>query len=348
LSPPAASTSPTRVLFGNRTTGGCYKFTVTVTTTACEVVASREYTLVIRPVPIVFIPADTALPPATVCSRYCQQFSASACSGTYVFDEIAGELPLGLTFDRTTGKLCGTPVAAGTYPFIISARDASGHTSSRDYSLEARDLDIKVERQLPAATACAYYEKQLFATGCGDDCEFAPVPGPLPDGLNLSDTGWLYGPPATPKDYTFSISVGPKGCPVKKIVPLDLAVLCKVTLSPPRLPSGRLGMSYKPRIMASCGTPSYTFSAVSGSPPPGLTLLPDGTFSGVPAVVGCFNFRVRATDSGSHACVGEQAYQICIVPVAVATAPALSVWGMVALAALLIFAAFVTLRRHFV
>lgn len=39
---------------------------------------------------------------------------------------ITGDLPAGLSFNPATGKLSGTPTAAGTYPIILTATNASG------------------------------------------------------------------------------------------------------------------------------------------------------------------------------------------------------------------------------
>ncbi len=83
-----------------------------------------------------------------------------------------------------------------------------------------------------------------------------------------------------------------------------------VTLAPTSLPSGTMGTSYSQTITASGGTVPYTFIIVSGSLPPGLSLLGDGTLSGVPSLYGTYNFTVLATYGNN--CTGSQAYSLSI------------------------------------
>ncbi len=49
--------------------------------------------------------------------------------------------------------------------------------------------------------------------------------------------------------------------------------------------------------MATGGTAPYTFTIVSGSLPPGLTLSPSGAISGVPTVAGVYSPTIRALDA---------------------------------------------------
>jgi hypothetical protein len=62
-----------------------------------------------------------------------------------------------------------------------------------------------------------------------------------------------------PGVITYTIVIGPLGCPV-------------ITLSPATMPVGFVGTAYSQAITASGGTAPYTFSVLTGTLPPGLTL----------------------------------------------------------------------------
>jgi hypothetical protein len=63
------------------------------------------------------------------------------------------------------------------------------------------------------------------------------------------------------------------------------------------LPDAVVGTSYAESLIASGGMPPYTWSIVSGSLAPGLSLSADGIITGTPSVPGNFAFSVAVTDS---------------------------------------------------
>jgi hypothetical protein len=70
-----------------------------------------------------------------------------------------------------------------------------------------------------------------------------------------------------------------------------------VTVVTATLPDGTNGTPYSQSLVATGGTPGYTWTVVSGALPTGLNLSLGGLISGTPTVVNTFNFSVRATDS---------------------------------------------------
>ena len=68
--------------------------------------------------------------------------------------------------------------------------------------------------------------------------------------------------------------------------------------STPLLPAAR-GLSYSQQLSASNGSGSVSWSLVSGSIPPGLTLGNSGAITGAATTDGTYNFTVRASDSAS-------------------------------------------------
>ena len=87
-----------------------------------------------------------------------------------------------------------------------------------------------------------------------------------------------------------------------------------ITLLPPPLPHGTVGVAYSRTITASGGTGPYTFTVTAGSLPPGLsTITSGGLISGTPTTAGTFTFTVTATDT-TTACTGLQAYTIYVAP----------------------------------
>jgi hypothetical protein len=332
--PPGIELLEDGTLVGFPTAGGCFQFTVTVSSGKCTI--TRTYTIIICDVPVTFSPPPD-LSPATVCTPYCQKISATGCTGPYKLS--AGTLPPGLTFDAATGDLCGTPEKPGTYTISVTATGALGCTARATYHLEVSCPAITIDPVLPDANACVYYQHEFPAAGCNGPYVFTANPETLPDGLTLSAGGVLSGFPTTPGDYAFDIIATAKDCP-PAVVHVHLRVLCNVTISPQSLPGGYLGVSYAASLTASCGTPPYVFTLLAGAPPPGVTLVNE-TLSGIPTALGCSTFTIRATDAAG--CFADRTYTVCIVPDTVAV-PVLSGWGIILLAMFLAAAGFLAMK----
>ena len=69
-----------------------------------------------------------------------------------------------------------------------------------------------------------------------------------------------------------------------------------ITIAPPTLPIGKIGVAYSQQLTASGGTGSYTFSVVSGTLPAGLTLSSGGLLAGTPTTVGSPPVTIAAID----------------------------------------------------
>jgi len=95
------------------------------------------------------------------------------------------------------------------------------------------------------------------------------------------------------------------------VLSASFAVTCPViSLAPPTLPSGSVGVAYSQTIMASGGLAPYSFAVTTGAVPSGLTLGPDGLLSGTPDTNGQFDFTVTATDA--NGCSGALAYSVVV------------------------------------
>jgi hypothetical protein len=76
------------------------------------------------------------------------------------------------------------------------------------------------------------------------------------------------------------------------------------------LPAGTVGVGYSQTLAATNGTPPYTWSAIAGALPNGLTFDATGLLSGTPTATGTFNFIAQVTDSVSAATNGNFALTI--------------------------------------
>lgn len=314
-------------LRGTPSAGGCFTFTVTATNGVCAV--KRDYSLVICPVTVVFSPET--LPDGTACEEYPPTpITAAGCTGPYTLT--AEGLPDGLRFDPP-GVITGMPVTPGTYDFTVIVSGARGCTARRDYRIYVGCGPLDIERELPPAATCTFYEHRLTATGaCPAPLSFSAPAGTLPSGLVLSPEGVISGTPTTAGDYTFDLTVTAPGCP-PSMVTLHLPVACVLTLSPRDLPPATVGVGYDQPLTPCGGLPPYSFTVISGALPPGLLLdLDDGAIAGIPIGPGCSTFTIGVTDSAE--CSGEQTYELCVDPLGPAV-PALSGWMLAVLCALL-------------
>ncbi len=93
----------------------------------------------------------------------------------------------------------------------------------------------------------------------------------------------------------------------------SITIFPQLQITGASLPTGQPGVLYPSITLgATGGTGSYTWSLASGSPPPGLTLNPDGTIGpGTPTTVGTFPFTAQVADGITTATLG---FSITIAP----------------------------------
>jgi len=130
--------SASGVLSGTPTAVGPSAFTIQATDSTTAT-GTQAYSFSVAAPTITVSPST--LPAGTVETAYSQTVSASGGSGSYTYAVTAGSLPGWLSFNSSTGTLSGTPTAAATSTFTITAIDTvitgSGapYTGSQAYSL---------------------------------------------------------------------------------------------------------------------------------------------------------------------------------------------------------------------
>jgi hypothetical protein len=244
----------------------------------------------------------------------------------------AGALPPGFSLTPIAGttslSIAGTPTQAGTFGFTVTVIDAQGQTASGAYSIRVSTVLAITSTVLNDATAGAPFSEFLQATGgvppytwmlgsvssggsfgtasarrggkawTRRDASSSPRPD-LPAGFALSAGGDLTGVPPLPGAFQFQVTVFDSSAtnPQSATANLVLNVNPPPTItSPSTLPTGVVGVQYSTPLRAQGGTIPYVWTLTADSLPPGLTLGPGGSLTGVPTQSGNYGFTVAVTD----------------------------------------------------
>jgi len=313
--PPGITVSNTGTVSGTPSAAGNYSFTVrstdSSTGTGAPFSTTRTYALTIDAPTITVAPAT--LPNPTVGVAYSQTVTASGGTAPYTFAITAGAIPAGTTFGNS-GTLSGTPTAAGTFNFTVTATDNGGFTGSRTYTVAVAAPTIAVApTTLPGATAGQAYSSTVTASGGTAPYAYAITGGSLPSGMTLSATGVISGTATAAGTSNFTVTATDSstgtGAPFSGSRAYALTVGAPtVVVAPATLPNPTVGNAYSQAVTASGGTAPYTFAVTAGATPSGLSLSTAGVLSGTPTAAGTFNFTVTATDGNGFD--GARAYTV--------------------------------------
>jgi len=154
---------------------------------------SQAFTVTINSAVVI---TTTTLPNSTVNQPgYSQTISATGGTGAKTFATTAGTVPTGLTLS-TAGVLSGTPTAAGSFTFTLTATDTVGATGSQAFTVTINSAVVITTTTLPNSTVNQPgYSQTISATGGTGAKTFATTAGTVPTGLTLSTAGVLSGTP---------------------------------------------------------------------------------------------------------------------------------------------------------
>jgi hypothetical protein len=314
-----ATAPPTGLVTVSATYSGDQSYQPTSSSVVVQYVGSPE------------VSVAASLPAATYGTPYQVALVATGGTTPYLWSLGSGAPP-GLAVSGA--QLAGTPTAAGTFQFSVTATDAQGVVATQEESLT-------VLRQTPS--------ESLVVSPSGS------VAGrPVTLTSKVLGTGGASEPTGT---VTFSaqgaslcsasLSGGVASCSTTQL-PLgggsvtatypgssDYAaataqaaylVVAPLRITTSSLPSGELGQAYNFHLAASGGTPPIVWTISGGSLPQGLSLSPSGLISGVPIRVGEQPVTLSVSDASAQ--VPQQAtIQFQVTVLSAPSAPGSSLAG---------------------
>ena len=246
--------------------------------------------------------SQSSLPVGTIGAKYVVSLVASGGTPPYTWTLAGGTLPTGLPLTSSTGAIAGTPTSAGNFLFTAQVEDAKLAVSTAQFS-----LTISTSTTAPTiggiSPSAGPSGGGTLATISGSNFHPGAIVrfgSSLASAVQVVNSGLLK--TVTPPESSGSVNVEVMD-PDGQIATSSTAFTflpSKLQISTNPLPPGSLGLTYSSGLVASGGTPPYSWTQVSGSLPAGLLLnSATGSISGKPTTAGNFSFSARVQDSAS-------------------------------------------------
>ena len=316
--PAGLSLSGSGTISGTPTAAATTDFTVKVTDSSAAqggpLSATQKLSATINPIALTI--TTTSLADGIAGTAYSASLAASGGTGSISWRVTTGNLPGGLTLSDS-GDISGTPTAAGTTNFTVTATDSSTppQTAKQALTITINSKLVITSTSLPNGLVSTAYSTTLASSGGAGTITWSVSSGSLPAGLALSGSGTISGTPTTAGTSSFTVQAKDSGTPQQTAQQqLSIAIYAGLTITTTSLPNGTANSAYSATLKSAGGTNPITWSVSQGNLPAGLTLSSSGTISGTPSAAGTSNFTVSATDSSTPAQTKTQALSIVINP----------------------------------
>lgn len=240
----------------------------------------------------------------------------------YSFSVTAGSLPPGMTVSSVGGaaQFSGIPTQAGTFPFTLQVTD-SGTGSLQQTATAQLSITIDAILQINSLSLPSGVENRSYSatlTAVNGTLPLHWTASPTPQGLTLNtNTGVLSGTPTVVVFSGFFVTVTDSSSPPQSNSTfVSFVIYGALQFTQTDLGSQPVGSFAIFSITFSGGWPPVTSTLVSGTLPPGLTLVPGNTYlSGVPTQTGQYSFVVRLQDSASPPQTAQSTLTATITPI---------------------------------
>jgi alpha-tubulin suppressor-like RCC1 family protein len=315
--PPGVSLGTDGTLSGTPSAVGAYSFTVKATsTTSSTVFATRAFTLTTVPMPVW---TTTSLVDVAAGSVYSLQLTAT---NAVSFALKTGTLPTGLTLS-SGGLLSGTPSAAGSFSFTITATGdaANALTDQALTQLVATTPTWVTSGTLSNTAQSVAYSFALVATNA-NATGFSVTSGALPPGVTLGANGTLAGTPTALSTYNFTVrALSTTSSTIFATRAFTLTTVPLPVWTTTSLVDVASGVVYSMQLAA---TNAVSYALKTGTLPTGLSLSSGGLLTGTPSAAGSFSFTITATGNATNALTDQALTQLVATTPTWTTAPSLA------------------------
>jgi large repetitive protein len=219
--PPGLTLNQNGNLIGVPTTSGTFTFFVKATDRGGVPqigqppplsVTSTLFTVIINPATQLSV-TTTSLPPGTVNQPYNISLAAKGGATPYTWSVTPNSLPPGLTLNKTTGQISGTPTTVGSFPLIATVQDSSvpvqtASSGSLIISVQSPGGLHITTASLPPGMTATSYSASVNASGGVPPFTWSVINGQLLAGLTLdAESGLISGIPILLGTSTFTVQV---------------------------------------------------------------------------------------------------------------------------------------------
>jgi hypothetical protein len=316
--PAGLTMSNAGAISGTPTTPGTSSFTVKVTDSSGAqggaMSATQQLSLTINPAKLTV--TTTSLSNGVVGTAYSASVAASGGTGTITWSVTSGSLPAGLSLSGA-GGISGTPTAAGSSTFTVTATDSGTppQTVNQQLSITINPQLAITTTSLPNGLLSTAYSAGVQTSGGVGTITLSVTSGSLPAGLSMSTAGAITGTPTAAGSSNFTVTAKDSGTPQQTVQQaLTIMITAGLTITSTSLPNGTVNSPYSATLQSAGGTGTITWSVSQGSLPAGLNLSSAGAITGTPTTAGQASFTVSASDSSNPPQTKTQALSITINP----------------------------------